>query len=235
MREQQPTASVIIPVLDDRPQLGLTLDALGRCEPVEVIVVDGGEHDRSAALEERHPHVRWLRSSPGRALQMNVGASQARGEWLIFLHADTRLPNRWLDELDRAGRDPAIVGGSFTFQLDSDSRWARVIERGVAARVRWLNLPYGDQALFVRREVFRSLGGYRDMPLMEDVEFVRRLNRAGRLHHSLLPVVTSARRWERDGAIRQSAENVALVILYFLGVSPEHLARLYRRHGPRRA
>jgi hypothetical protein len=229
---EQPAASVIIPVLDDTTELTQALDTVGRHARVEVVVVNGGKPDATfTALERSHPDVVWLRSSAGRGRQMNVGASHAQGAWLVFLHADTRLPGGWLEELESVRCDPTIVGGSFRFRLDSPSRWARAIERGVAARVRWLNLPYGDQGLFVRREVFESLGGYRDMALMEDVEFVRRLSRAGRLHHSVLPAVTSARRWECEGWIRQSAENVTLTIAYLVGVSPERLARRYRRRG----
>jgi hypothetical protein len=103
----------------------------------------------------------------------------------------------------------------------------------VAARVRWFGLPYGDQALFVRRETFTALGGYQEMPLMEDVEFVRRMRRAGRLHHSTLPAITSARRWEADGWIRRSVENVMLLFLFLAGVSPARLAARYRRRPGR--
>ena len=226
----EPIASVIIPVLDDTSALTTALDTVRRSAAVEVLVVNGGQHDGAfAALERCHPDVLWVRSPPGRGRQMNVGASRARGAWLVFLHADTQLPAGWLDELESAWRDPVIVGGSFRLRLDSGSRWARAIEHGVAARVRWFNLPYGDQAIFVRHDVFESLGGYRELDLMEDVEFVRRLRKAGRLYHSALSVVTSARRWERDGWIRRSAENFALLVLYSLGVSPRYLAWQYQR------
>ncbi|MBI1873171.1 MAG: TIGR04283 family arsenosugar biosynthesis glycosyltransferase [Acidobacteria bacterium] len=232
---ERPAVSVVIPVLHDTAQLARALDTLVPDPRVEVIVVNGGEHDpSSSALEQLHPHVRWFGSSPGRGRQMNVGASHARGEWLLFLHADTRLPNGWLEELTTLAPAPAIVGGSFRFRLDSSHRWARVIERGVAARVRWVNLPYGDQALFVRREVFEALGGYREMPLMEDVEFVRRLARTGRLHHSRLPIVTSARRWETDGWIRRSLLNIMLLLLFLAGASPQWLARRYSKRVRRR-
>jgi uncharacterized protein len=228
---QAPIASVIIPVLDDTPALTHALDRVGPSAAVEVVVVNGGARDAAfAALERRHPEVVFVRSPAGRGRQMNAGAACARGAWLVFLHADTQLPVGWLDELESARRDTAVVGGSFSFRLDSGSRWARVIEWGVGARVRWFNLPYGDQALFVRRDVFDSLGGYRELDLMEDVEFVRRLAKAGRLHHSALSVVTSARRWERDGWIRRSGQNLALILLYGLGVSPRRLASRYRRH-----
>ncbi len=225
-----PLVSIVIPVLGDWAALATTLASLDVNTGVEVIVVSGGRKDVAAtALEAGAPYVQWLSSSPGRGRQMNAGALQARGRWLVFLHADTRLPDGWLADVARANDDASVVGGSFRFALDSTSRWARVVEAGVAARVAWLNLPYGDQALFVRRDVFRALGGYREMALMEDVDLVRRLRRMGRLHHVARPAVTSARRWERDGWFRRSAENVVLVLLFFAGVPPERLARRYRR------
>ncbi len=228
-----PLVSVIVPVLDDVRSLEGALESVGDDSRVETIVVNAGEPTPATiALEHAAPHVRWLTSLPGRGRQMNVGAREARGDWLLFLHADTRLPAGWVDELAGAGRRSSVAGGSFRFQLDSGRRLARVLERGVAARVRWLDLPYGDQALFVRRDVFAVLGGYLELPLMEDVEFVRRLRRRGRLHHSTLPAVTSARRWETDGWIRRSTENVMLVLLFLAGVSPSWLAARYRRGAP---
>ena len=224
-----PFVSVIMPVLDDTKCLERAFASIGHHASVEIIVVNGSPH--TPAIEELQrtaPRVRWVASLPGRGRQMNVGASGATGTWLLFLHADTRLPAGWLEELTRISAARPVIGGSFRFQLDSSSRWARVIERGVAARVRWFQLPYGDQALFARRDVFVALGGYRELPLMEDVDLVRCLRRAGRLYHSALPAVTSARRWEADGWLRRSSENLLLVVLFFLGVSPEWLAQRYR-------
>ena len=229
MPERDLLVSVVIPVLNDTPQLAGALTSIGHDPRVEVVVVDGGNGEARATLEDVAPHVRWLRSAPGRWRQMNEGAGASCGQWLLFLHADTRLPSGWIEEVERAAQNPACVGGSFRLQLDSQSRWARLIERGVATRVRWFDLPYGDQALFVRRDVFSSLGGYEDLPLMEDVAFVRRLARAGRLCHSPLQAVTSARKWELDGWIVRSLENVCLVLLFLAGVSPRRLAARYRR------
>lgn len=224
-----PFVSVIIPVLDDTTSLERALSSIGYRATVEIIVVNGGTHTPAIEdVQRATPSVRWMVSLPGRGRQMNVGASRATGTWLLFLHADTRLPAGWLEELQRVSAAASVIGGSFRFQLDSSSRWARVIERGVAARVRWFQLPYGDQALFARRDIFVVLGGYRELPLMEDVDFVRRLRRAGSLYHSSLSAVTSARRWEADGWVRRSSENLLLVLLFFLGVSPEWLALRYR-------
>ena len=231
-----PVVSVIVPVLDDVRNLEGALGSLGRDARVEIIVVNASEQTPAMDALERHtPHVRWLSSPPGRGRQMNLGAQQSHGDWLLFLHADTRLPAGWVEELERLWPQQSVVGGSFRFQLDSVRRPARILERGVAARVRWFDLPYGDQALFVRREAFAALGGYLELPLMEDVDFVRRLRRVGRLHHSVLPALTSARRWEADGWIRGSVENVALVLLFMAGVPPRWLAAVYRRGTRTRA
>jgi rSAM/selenodomain-associated transferase 2 len=228
-----PLVTVVIPVLDDTTALTSLLPTLPVDPSVQVVVVDGGDGRDTAsdALRERHPEIEWIRSARGRGVQMNAGAKRARGRWLVFLHADTRLGAGWLDLLRRLDNHPSIVGGSFGFALDSDARWARWIERGVRLRVRLFDLAYGDQALFARREVFGELGGYMELPLMEDVDFVRRLRRRGRLEHADIPALTSARRWERDGWIRRTVENVALILLFLAGWSPARLARRYHRQS----
>lgn len=237
-----PLVSVIVPILpvpDDVPCLERTLQRLGDDPRVEIIVVRGGEWTPAwSVLKHSGPHVLWLNAPRGRATQMNVGACHARGLWLLFLHADTQLAPGWVDEIAGLSSPSRVVGGSFRFQLDSPVRWARLVEHGVAARVRWCNLPYGDQALFVRRGIFDALGGYRELPLMEDVDLVRRMRRLGALHHSSLPATTSARRWEGDGWISRSLENVVLLLLFLASVDPRRLADRYRRarnmrdHGP---
>ena len=229
----RPLVTVVIPVLDDTTALTSLLPTLPVDPSVQVVVVDGGDGRDTAsdALRERHPEIEWIRSARGRGVQMNAGAKRARGRWLVFLHADTRLGAGWLDLLRRLDNHPSIVGGSFGFALDSDARWARWIERGVRLRVRLFDLAYGDQALFARRDVFGELGGYMELPLMEDVDFVRRLRRRGRLEHADIPALTSARRWERDGWIRRTVENVALILLFLAGWSPARLARRYHRQS----
>lgn len=227
-----PLVSVIVPVLDDTDQLADLLRTWpkGSTQEAQLIVVSGAPPDEAmTALIDARQDVVWLASPPGRGRQMNVGAAAARGRWLLFLHADVRLPPDWLAVIHAADRAPGIVGGSFRLTLDSPTRAARLVEWGVRQRVRWLGMPYGDQALFVRRDVFEALGGYRPLPLMEDVDFVRRLRRYGRLLHSDLPVRVSARRWERCGWVRTSAVNSAVLLLYFAGVPTSALARLYHR------
>ena len=231
-----PFVSVIVPVLDDAVQLGgllLSLHLDRDVQDVEIIVANGAAVDSTIqALRSQFPDVLWTDGTPGRGRQMNQGSAHAKGRWLLFLHADARLSPGWVDEIHRADRAAHYVGGSFRFSLDAPDTPARLIEWGVAWRVRWLGLPYGDQAIFVRRAVFDALGGYRPLPLLEDVEFVQRLRRVGRLMHSDLSVRVSARRWKRDGWVRRSAENMMLVLLFLAGVAPDRLARVYHRGPP---
>jgi rSAM/selenodomain-associated transferase 2/rSAM/selenodomain-associated transferase 1 len=225
-----PLVSVIIPVLNDTAALADLLPTLPASPDVEVIVVNGGAADSDlASLTGQYRHVSLWSSPAGRGRQMNAGAVSARGRWFLFLHADTRLAPEFLTELQRADRNPAIVGGSFRFQLESDAWQARVIEGAVRWRVRWLELAYGDQGLFVRHDVFHSVGGYREWPLMEDVDLIRRLRRVGRLHHSSVPAITSARRWQHDGWWRRSIQNVVCQLLFFAGVPPARVAPWYVR------
>ena len=232
-----PLVSIVIPVLHDAPELVSLLDSLARHVPpgdavddcdYEVVVANGDETDSSiTSLREKYAAVRWITSRPERARQMNAGARVAVGEWLLFLHADTCPEPGWIDEMRRVGRDPHVSGGAMRFVLRSQATRARLLEHGVAWRVRWLGLPYGDQGLFVRRSVFEQLGGYRLLPLMEDVDLVRRVRTTGRMVSLEVPIVVSARRWEREGWLRRTGLNMLLLGLYSAGVSPQRLARVY--------
>ena len=220
--------TVVVPVLDDTAAIRRLLPQLLSSQDIEVIVVDGRQE---ASLADDTLRVRVIRSAPGRAVQMNAGAAVASGTWLLFLHADSLLPDGWMDHLRSLD---GVAGGWFRFALDDPAWQARVIERLTNLRVRMARLPYGDQGIFVRRNVFCDLGGFRPLPLMEDVEFVRRLVRAGRVVELPLAVRTSSRRWRADGWWRRSLRNMLLVTLYFAGVSPHRLARGYEsRSAPR--
>jgi rSAM/selenodomain-associated transferase 2 len=216
--------SVVIPVYRDTDVLARTLSTCD-LRGVEV-VVSSTESDAEAIapLRAAHPSVCWVTAPRGRAKQMNAGAAACSGRWLLFLHADTRLSGNWRDVVADADSDPAVSIGCFRFQLDSPSRCARVIEWGVRARVAVFDLPYGDQALFVRRDLFEDERGFAELPIMEDVDLVRRFVRRGRLYCAAAPAVTSARKWEQDGWIRRTAKHLRLITLYFLGVTPERLA-----------
>ena len=222
-----PLISVVVPVLDDRAAVKRLLDALPPAADVEILLVDGGADPGLDPLALPRPDVRLLRSAPGRGCQMNAGAAAARGEWLLFLHADSRLPGAWHTAIATADDTADSAGGWFRLRIDATAWQARVIEQLAQLRVSVLGLAYGDQGFFVRRRIFTALGGFRELPLMEDVDFVCRLHRAGRIVPSSLEISTSARRWRRDGWFRRSTANVGLLALYFAGVSPARLARWY--------
>jgi rSAM/selenodomain-associated transferase 2 len=230
-----PLVSLVVPVRHDAAALARLLATLAITPDVEVIVAAAAPlDDETTRLRERHPDVTWVASTPGRGSQMNAGAASAAGQWLWFVHADSRLPVGWLEAFrNLSAGENEVIGGAFRFALDSRAWQARLLERAVALRVRWCNLPYGDQGIFVRRSVFEQLGGYAPMPLMEDVEFVARLKRRGTLRHLTLSLTTSARRWEREGWWRRSAANLLTLSFYRLGMSPERLARrYYGERGP---
>lgn len=230
----QTSISVVVAAWRDAAPLGVLLGCLDVTPDVELVVATAADEPREYEhLKAAHPRVRWVTAPRGRASQMNAGAASARGEWLLFLHADSRLPSAWRDAVEAAARTPGMVGGSYRLVFDSRAWQARLIEAGVRLRVGVLGLPYGDQGLFVRRDVFEAVGGFRDLPLMEDIDLVWRLKRQGGLLHHHLPVTTSARRWERDGWLRRSAGNVTLASLYLAGVPAATLARRYV--GRRRA
>jgi rSAM/selenodomain-associated transferase 2 len=220
---------MVVPVLDDFEAAATLLAPVGPDPRLEIVLADGGTDARLDALAGTRPDTTIVRTQKCRARQMNAGAAAASGEWLWFVHADSRLPGGWLGGFEAL--PPTIAGGWFTFALDAPAWQARLIESGVRWRVRMLTLPYGDQGIFVRRAVFRQLGGFAELPLMEDVEFVRRLRHCGQLAEIPLPLTTSARRWLRDGWLHRSGRNVALITLYLAGVAPVRLARWY---APRR-
>ena len=218
--------SVIVPTLDEADSLPRTLAAAREPGAAELIVVDGGSRDGTVPIA-RSLADRVLVSSRGRARQMNAGAAAARGEILLFLHADTRLPAHYPALVTRALADPPVVGGRFDVRLDAHGVAYRIIERAISLRSRITGVATGDQAIFVRREVFERLGGYPPLPLMEDIALCRALKRAGRMVALHATVVTSARRWQRDGVARTVVLMWALRAAYYAGISPTRLARIY--------
>jgi len=220
--------SIIIPVLNESQHLTVLLPALLRaCPGAEVIVADGGSTDDTRAVVARQPAARLVEGARGRARQMNAGAAVARGDVLLFLHADTWLPGGAPLAISVALRDPAVVYGRFDVRFDNP-RWPfRLIACLMNARSRLSGICTGDQAIFVRRQAFDRLGGFPDIPLMEDVAFARRLKRAGRLAGLRTRVTTAARKWEREGILRTILLMWALRFLYFVGVSPARLHAWY--------
>ena len=222
------TISVVIPALNAAATLPGTLAALRGgtgCEDGEVVVVDGGSGDGTAE-RARAGGARVIAAPRGRGGQLAAGVAAARGDWLLLLHADTRLAPGWAEEAAWFMATHPDKAGYFRFALDSQAPEARGLERRVAWRCRWLALPYGDQGLLIRRALLDAIGGIRPLPIMEDVALVRRLGR-GRLVGLDATATTSAARWERDGWRRRSAHNLCCLALYFAGVPPRWIARIY--------
>jgi rSAM/selenodomain-associated transferase 2 len=224
----RPSLSIVIPALDEAGNLARGLPELrARAPGAEIIVVDGGSADDSRDVVAGVASVRWMTSARGRARQMNAGAQAARGEILVFLHADTRLPPGAATAVVDALADPAVVAGRFDVRLDSRRPLLAVVGWMMNQRSRLTGICTGDQAIFVRRTVFQALGGYADIPLMEDIELSRRLRRRGRLAPLRLRVTTSARKWEGEGVVRTIVLMWTLRLLYALGVAPARLHRWY--------
>lgn len=218
--------SVIIPTLNEAATIGETLRRLRSSASCEVIVVDGGSDDGTPELARPQADL-VLSAGRGRATQMNVGARAASGQVLLFLHADTVLPPDFPALLENALRNPRVVGGRFDVRLDAEGRLFRIIETLMNLRSRLSRIATGDQAIFVRSRTFRELGGYREAELMEDLELSYRLKRQGELACLRERVVTSARRWQRDGIVRTIGLMWLLRLLYFIGVSPSYLKTFY--------
>ncbi len=222
---------IVIPALNESDHLEILLtNLLERQGDVRITVVDGSSSDATWEIAGRFP-VRRLRTPRGRAAQMNAGARGATGDVLLFLHADTLLPPEAFRLVTDTLSDPEVVGGSFRLAFDRSDPWLAAY--AFFSRINHPLFTYGDQALFVRREVFARLGGFREIPIMEDVEIQRRLRRQGRFVKLRQAVVTSARRFVQIGPVRQQLLNVALVALYHLGVAPSRLKQLYADARPR--
>mgnify|MGYP005845926183 FL=1 len=216
--------TVVIPTLNAAATLAGTLDALGGT-PREVIVVDGGSADGTPELAAARA-CRVIVAPRGRGAQIAAGVAASDAPWLLLLHADTRLAAGWAAAAAaHMARAPGRAG-YFRFRIDDDAAAARRLERAVAWRCRALALPYGDQGLLIARALLDAVGGIRPLPLMEDVDLARRLGRA-RLAPLAAEAVTSAARYRRDGYLRRSARNLAILSLWFAGVPPRVLVRLY--------
>lgn len=223
-----PEISVIIPTLNEEENIGATLRSCLLSGPHEIIVVDGGSQDHTRDIASKFP-VSYIETSPGRARQMNAGAALAAGRHLLFLHADTLLPTAWPDEVQNLLSIPFTAAGAFRLRIAERSFTLGMIEGMVNWRSKFLGLPYGDQGLFVESALFRHLGGFADLPILEDFEFVSRLRKVGKIRLSNAAVETSARRWKKLGPLKTTLINQFVVWGYLLGVSPERLAAVYRR------
>jgi rSAM/selenodomain-associated transferase 2 len=219
--------SVIVPMLNESPRIAGTLNALRRAAPAaEIIVVDGGSSDASVAIARPLCDV-LIAASRGRARQMNAGASGSHGDALVFVHADTIVPRTFARDIAAALSDPAVVGGRFDLKLDASALPYRIIGAMISLRSRISRTGTGDQAIFVRRDVFDRLGGFPELELCEDLEFSRHLKRVGRIACLRSRVTTSARRWNRDGLVRTVLKMWMIRAMYLIGVPPARLKRMY--------
>ena len=217
---------VIIPVLNEAKVIERNLRDLNKNLITETIVSDGGSNDATVEIASRFAKV--VRSNPGRGTQMNFGAKAATSDILLFLHVDTILPDQWRERILSSMANEGVVGGAFSLSIDSDRLSHRIIAATANLRSRLTKLPYGDQGIFVKRSVFEKIGGFKDIPIMEDVDLMRRLKKSGKIVILDDKVKTSARRWEKEGIVYTTIRNWLLLTLYYMGVTPERLCKLYR-------
>ncbi len=224
--------SVVIPALNERHTIARALEST-RLPGVERIVIDGGSGDGTAEFARSSGAEKVIRASPGRAHQLDVGYRQAAGEVIVFLHADTRLGPGWLEAIGAALRDPAVAGGAFRLAFDSRRPIYRAAELLVRLRSRLARLPFGDQALFARRELIDARGGIPWVPIFEDLDLVGAIRSWGRLALLSECAWTSTRSYERNGMFRQVLRNNAALLAWFLGLDRERVAGWYLRRPAR--
>ena len=224
--------SIIVPVFHEGERINELIEYLKRLDSernVEMIIVDGTEEQDTLKAIYSNNVIR-ISSEKGRAKQMNAGASVAHGEILIFLHADTELPPHALRKINSFMERKKYVGGAFDLGIKSDKFIFKVIGNFASIRSRLNRIPFGDQSLFIRREYFNQIGGYKEIPLMEDVELMRRIKRSGdKIRIFYDRVMTSPRRWEKEGVVYCTLRDWTLQVLYFLGISPDKLAKFYKK------
>jgi hypothetical protein len=219
--------SVIIPALNEARHIAATLRAVGQSPGHEVIVVDGGSID-ATVQRAKEAGATVIASKPGRARQLNAGAARAEGASLLFLHADTLLPLGWGEALVRTLRGSGVAAGAFRFRIAGNFPGKSLVEWTTGFRSRWFQRPYGDQGLFLSRALFEELGGFADLPIMEDYEMIARLRRRGRIVTVSEAALTSGRRWQELGVLRTTLRNQWMRAGYHLGVNPQKLEASYQ-------
>ncbi len=224
----KPRISIIIPTLNEENNIADTLSSAANTPNTEILVADGGSGDMTVEVAESYG-AEVIVSAPGRATQQNAAAVKAGGEILLFLHADTVLPEKYDEHIHTALSRHNVVAGAFLLNIDDDALGLRVISRFANWRARRLLMPYGDQGIFVKKDTFRQIGGFPEIPIMEDYELMRRLQRVGRI--VLLPysIDTSPRRWRKLGILKTTIINQLVILGYHFGASPDKLSKLYNR------
>jgi rSAM/selenodomain-associated transferase 2 len=227
--------SIIIPVLNEATIIKKTLGQLTQYSEIEIIVVDGGSQDETVTIAKSSANIVKVLTviGKGRAGQMNAGANLAQSDILLFLHADTQLPANFIELVSKTLKQKRIIAGAFELAIDSSGIPLRGIEILVKMRSRLLSLPYGDQALFISKQAFIQAGGFADLPIMEDFEFIQRVGKLGRIAIAPAAVTTSGRRWQKLGVWQTTLINQLMIAGYYLGISPAKLSKFYRSRGKR--
>ncbi|MCP4295683.1 MAG: glycosyltransferase family 2 protein [Proteobacteria bacterium] len=219
--------SVIVPTYNEAENIEKTIKSVLGNPNIEIIVVDGGSNDNTLSIVRNFQSVKIINSNPGRACQQNFAAKQARGEILLFLHADSILPPNFTNSIIKTLATKGVVAGSFRFKSDHNSFGMRCLEGLINLRVGWFGMPYGDQGIFLKRKLFSTLGGFPEIPIMEDYELLKSLRSLGTIAQAQEAVTTSARRWQKLGILRTTWINQKIILAYHMGVPLETLKRWY--------
>ncbi len=224
--------SVIIPTLNEQDHIAKAIESAWKIgvegpQVAEVIVVDAGSTDRTASVA-KDSGASVIKSEKGRGIQLAKGINSSTGEWILMLHADCVLDLSVGSQLKTVFQNDQLIHGAMRQKIDRAGAKYRLLEWGNRKRIEWFSLPYGDQAIFMRRAAYEEIGGMPDMPLMEDVELMTRLRSKAKPALIEGPVHISARRWEKNGVVRQTLKNWFLLAAYRLGVSAERIADWYR-------
>ncbi|MCX8030129.1 MAG: TIGR04283 family arsenosugar biosynthesis glycosyltransferase [Thermodesulfovibrionales bacterium] len=222
--------TVIIPVFNEKENIISCIENVKRINPLEILVVDGGSSDNTCELAKNHG-AKVISSKKGRGIQLAEGAKEAKGDLLLFIHADARLPKNLINgDLTKVFND-GYIGGFFRLRFDSDSLSIRIVETFANLRSSLFSLPYGDQAIFVSKKTYEEIGGFKEYPFLEDLDFALRARRLGRLKGLDMPVTVSSRRLKKGyllSPIIVSLRNVMIALLFIFGFKPEKLVRLYK-------
>nr|WP_202803894.1 TIGR04283 family arsenosugar biosynthesis glycosyltransferase [Geminocystis herdmanii] len=221
--------SVIIPVINEEKNLIKILANLKKYPDIEFIFVDGGSQDNTVKLIKQANFKVILSPILRRSYQMNLGAENAQGEILLFLHGDTLLPPNYHQIIKEIVNQKDFILGAFTLNIDNKKSIFRLLEIMVNVRSNYLSLPYGDQGIFLKKEVFEQLGKYQDIAIMEDFELVKKAQKHGKIYLAKSAVTTSSRRWDKLGIIKTTLINQLIIMGYYLKISPEKLALFYGR------
>jgi rSAM/selenodomain-associated transferase 2 len=228
MPSGRPAISIIIPTLNEAESIAATMKSAQACSGVEIIVADGRSSDGTREIAKALG-ARLLTITGGRAKQVNAGAVAASSEVLLFLHGDTRLPGRFDRHVLYLLTMPGTVAGAFALRIDGPEIGLRIIEKLANFRSRFFQMPYGDQAIFLKTNVFRSIGGFPEIPIMEDFVFMQRVRKEGKVVIAPVAVSTSSRRWKKLGILKTTLINQVVLLAYFLGSDLKRLARWYRK------